>query len=246
MAIVQGKSIYLGLLLHNHQPIGNFPWVFQQVYEEAYLPLIEALERHPRVRLSLHYTGSLLDWMYEAQPGFLRGWLLPLGQTAPATSTAGLVGTTPSSPNTSSTGPTTSPTASNPDVPPTASVSPSPSSTAYPGQQYMRSAQMANGVDSQTLQPQQPTNTFRVGSRMYAVFTLHPPIQGGTVCSSWYLNGSQFADVSLSMSGDSPGGYIYVIYHSPGMAYVELYWASDTTCADKALAQHLDFTVTAS
>ena len=64
-------SIHLGLLIHNHQPVGNFPWVFQQVYEEAYLRMIEALERHPRVRLSLHYTGSLLDWFEETHPEFL-------------------------------------------------------------------------------------------------------------------------------------------------------------------------------
>src|SRR5947209_2996944 len=71
MTTRQSKSIHLGLLFHNHQPVGNFPWVFQQVYEEAYLPMIEALERHPEVRLSLHYTGSLLDWMEEVQPAFL-------------------------------------------------------------------------------------------------------------------------------------------------------------------------------
>ncbi|HLI06312.1 MAG TPA: alpha-amylase/4-alpha-glucanotransferase domain-containing protein [Ktedonobacteraceae bacterium] len=65
------KSIQLGLLLHNHQPVGNFPWVFQQVYEESYLPMIEALERHRGIRLSLHYTGSLLDWMEETHPEFL-------------------------------------------------------------------------------------------------------------------------------------------------------------------------------
>jgi len=72
MTTSQTGSIHLGLLLHNHQPVGNFPWVFQQVYEESYLPMIEALERHPKVRLSLHYTGSLLDWMEEAQPAFLK------------------------------------------------------------------------------------------------------------------------------------------------------------------------------
>src|SRR5579863_9216729 len=66
------NHIQLGLLIHNHQPVGNFPWVFQQVYEAAYLPMIEALERHPGVRLSLHYTGSLLDWMETAQPAFLQ------------------------------------------------------------------------------------------------------------------------------------------------------------------------------
>ena len=71
MSSGQAKTIHFGLLLHNHQPVGNFPWVFQQVYEEAYLPIIEALERHPGVRLSLHYTGSLLDWMEEAHPEYL-------------------------------------------------------------------------------------------------------------------------------------------------------------------------------
>src|SRR5712691_5592179 len=71
MTTWQTNSIHLGLLLHNHQPVGNFPWVFQQVYEEAYLPLIQALERHPKVRLSLHYTGSLLDWLEEAHPEFI-------------------------------------------------------------------------------------------------------------------------------------------------------------------------------
>ncbi len=72
MTKTQRNSIHFGLVLHNHQPVGNFPWIFQQVYEEAYLPMIEALERHAGVRLSLHYTGSLLDWMHEAQPAFLQ------------------------------------------------------------------------------------------------------------------------------------------------------------------------------
>ena len=72
MTSMQTSSIHFGLLLHNHQPVGNFPWVFQQVYEESYVPMIEALERHPQVRLSLHYTGSLLDWMEEFQPAFLQ------------------------------------------------------------------------------------------------------------------------------------------------------------------------------
>ncbi|GCE12142.1 alpha-amylase/4-alpha-glucanotransferase domain-containing protein [Tengunoibacter tsumagoiensis] len=68
----QPAQIQLGLLLHNHQPVGNFPWVFQQVYEEAYLPMIEALEKHPGVRLTLHYTGSLLDWLEGEHPEFIR------------------------------------------------------------------------------------------------------------------------------------------------------------------------------
>ncbi|EFH85493.1 alpha-amylase/4-alpha-glucanotransferase domain-containing protein [Ktedonobacter racemifer] len=66
------NHIYFGLLLHNHQPVGNFPWVFEKVYHEAYLPMLKALELHPGVRISLHYTGSLLDWLTEAHPEFLQ------------------------------------------------------------------------------------------------------------------------------------------------------------------------------
>ena len=65
------KRISLALVVHNHQPIGNFGWVIEEVYEKAYEPLIGALERHPRVRLALHYTGPLLEWMEANQPSSL-------------------------------------------------------------------------------------------------------------------------------------------------------------------------------
>jgi hypothetical protein len=66
------RRISLALTLHNHQPVGNFGWVFDEIYEKAYLPMIEALERHPKVRLSLHYTGPLLEWFAAAHPEFLQ------------------------------------------------------------------------------------------------------------------------------------------------------------------------------
>ena len=56
-------SISLALTLHNHQPIGNFGWVLAEVYDQAYKPMLDALERHPGVRVGLHYTGPLLDWL---------------------------------------------------------------------------------------------------------------------------------------------------------------------------------------
>jgi hypothetical protein len=63
--------ISLALAIHNHQPVGNFGWVFADVYERAYLPMLEALERHPGVRLSLHYSGALLEWLSAERPAFL-------------------------------------------------------------------------------------------------------------------------------------------------------------------------------
>jgi hypothetical protein len=65
------KKLFLGLALHNHQPLGNHHFVFEQVYDQAYLPMLEALERHPHVRLSLHYSGPLLDWLQAYRPDFI-------------------------------------------------------------------------------------------------------------------------------------------------------------------------------
>ena len=64
-------GISLALVFHNHQPVGNFGWVIADAYERAYLPMVEALERHPAVRAGLHYTGPLLRWIRAERPAFL-------------------------------------------------------------------------------------------------------------------------------------------------------------------------------
>jgi alpha-amylase len=66
------EQLYLGLAIHNHQPVGNYPFVFEQVYRDAYLPLLEALERHPDVRISLHNSGCLLDWLVPNRPDYIQ------------------------------------------------------------------------------------------------------------------------------------------------------------------------------
>ena len=63
-----GGRVSLALVIHNHQPVGNFGWVIEDVYEHAYSPLLQALERHPGIRLGLHYTGPLLQWMAANRP----------------------------------------------------------------------------------------------------------------------------------------------------------------------------------
>ncbi|MFL5681243.1 MAG: alpha-amylase, partial [Chloroflexota bacterium] len=63
--------ISLALAIHNHQPVGNFGWVFGDIHDKAYRPMLDALERHPGVRLSLHYTGALLEWFRAERPEFI-------------------------------------------------------------------------------------------------------------------------------------------------------------------------------
>jgi 4-alpha-glucanotransferase len=60
--------ISLALTLHNHQPVGNFGWVLEEAYRVAYAPMLDALERHPSIRMSLHYTGPLLAWLEAERP----------------------------------------------------------------------------------------------------------------------------------------------------------------------------------
>ena len=50
--------VTLVLAFHNHQPVGNFDWVFEDSYRDAYLPLLEVLEAHPEIRFAQHYTGK--------------------------------------------------------------------------------------------------------------------------------------------------------------------------------------------
>jgi len=57
------KTILLSLVIHNHQPVGNFDFVFERACREAYEPMIALVEKHPEVKIALHYTGSLLDWI---------------------------------------------------------------------------------------------------------------------------------------------------------------------------------------
>lgn len=63
--------VTLLLGIHNHQPVGNFGHVFRMAYDRCYRPFLDLLEQHPRIRLTLHYTGPLLDWFEKEEPGFL-------------------------------------------------------------------------------------------------------------------------------------------------------------------------------
>ena len=65
------KRLNLALALHNHQPVGNFGWVLEQLYRDSYQPMVERLEAHPRIKVALHYTGYLLDWLREWHPDLI-------------------------------------------------------------------------------------------------------------------------------------------------------------------------------
>ncbi|MFZ3217378.1 MAG: alpha-amylase/4-alpha-glucanotransferase domain-containing protein [Candidatus Acidiferrales bacterium] len=70
------------LLVHAHQPVGNFDDVIERAYQQSYLPFVQVLARHPAIHVGLHYTGSLLEALERSHPEYfelLRG-LVQRGQ----------------------------------------------------------------------------------------------------------------------------------------------------------------------
>ncbi len=64
------ERLHLVLLIHAHQPCGNFGHVLEKAYKDSYLPFIDLLEKHPGVHMGLHYSGPLLTWIEEHRPEY--------------------------------------------------------------------------------------------------------------------------------------------------------------------------------
>lgn len=63
--------VRLVLALHNHQPIGNFDGVFEDAYRDSYAPFLDVLRDYPDLSISLHTSGSLLEWLVEKKPEYI-------------------------------------------------------------------------------------------------------------------------------------------------------------------------------
>jgi len=59
-----GKTYFL-FGVHNHQPIGNFPNIFEEAYQKCYLPFLTTLEAYPKVKCNFHISGPLYDWILD-------------------------------------------------------------------------------------------------------------------------------------------------------------------------------------
>ncbi|MBI5744371.1 MAG: DUF1926 domain-containing protein [Elusimicrobia bacterium] len=63
--------VKLVIALHNHQPVGNFDSVLEEAYNLSYKPFFDVLDRHPGVRVSVHFSGILYDWLEKTHPDYL-------------------------------------------------------------------------------------------------------------------------------------------------------------------------------
>lgn len=65
------QPLRLVLVLHNHQPIGNFDGVCEQAYQDSYLPFLDVFEDYHGLPIGLHTSGSLIEWLERNRPEYL-------------------------------------------------------------------------------------------------------------------------------------------------------------------------------
>lgn len=63
--------VTLLLGIHDHQPVGNFGDVLERAYRQAYKPFLDVVERHSAIKVNLHHSGILYEWLEENHPDYL-------------------------------------------------------------------------------------------------------------------------------------------------------------------------------
>jgi 4-alpha-glucanotransferase len=60
----------LVLIVHAHQPSGNFDTVVEGCYQHSYNAFLSLLEKHPRICVAIHFSGPLLLWIENHHPEY--------------------------------------------------------------------------------------------------------------------------------------------------------------------------------
>jgi len=57
---------------HNHQPVGNFGWVFEKAFQVSYKPFMQEMLNHPKIKWSLHASGMLWEYISKEHPDYIK------------------------------------------------------------------------------------------------------------------------------------------------------------------------------
>ena len=66
------SKVYFLFGIHNHQPVGNDSFVFNDVFEKCYRPFIEVLKKFPEIKCNVHISGSLYDWILKNKSDYIK------------------------------------------------------------------------------------------------------------------------------------------------------------------------------
>ncbi len=66
------SSLRLVFAVHNHQPVGNVDGVFEQSCRDAYEPFLDLIDEFPEISITMHLSGSLLEWLEKNRTDYLK------------------------------------------------------------------------------------------------------------------------------------------------------------------------------
>ncbi|MDR0485792.1 MAG: DUF1926 domain-containing protein [Elusimicrobiota bacterium] len=75
------RKIKFVFCIHNHQPIGNFDFVYDRAYNEAYNPFMQVMLSHPQIKWCLHSSGMLWEYFTKERPEYVKSikYLINIG-----------------------------------------------------------------------------------------------------------------------------------------------------------------------
>ncbi len=59
------------ICIHNHQPVGNMDHILEEAYTRSYMPFFNVLKNFPAVKVNIHFTGYLFDWLKKNKPDYI-------------------------------------------------------------------------------------------------------------------------------------------------------------------------------
>jgi len=70
------------LIIHFHQPVGNFDNVMRRVHDRCYKPFLDIVSQYPDLKMTMHFSGCLLEWFEKNTPKIFEtiGKLVKRGQ----------------------------------------------------------------------------------------------------------------------------------------------------------------------
>ncbi|MHA2183783.1 MAG: alpha-amylase/4-alpha-glucanotransferase domain-containing protein [Promethearchaeota archaeon] len=69
--MLEERKIHLPIVFHFHQPTDQLDFIYEDVFEKSYEPLINSIYQFPNVKFTLHFSGNLLEWLIDNKPQFI-------------------------------------------------------------------------------------------------------------------------------------------------------------------------------
>jgi hypothetical protein len=63
--------VSLSIVVHAHQPVGNFDHVIEDAYQTSYLPFVREAAEFEDLRFTIHFSGYLLEWITARHPEYI-------------------------------------------------------------------------------------------------------------------------------------------------------------------------------